>query len=541
MILPLNPSSMEALTLTTVAVAATTSSAAACSSFTGIQFALPLPQPRFSRSSRRRRRELSFSRKSRFVASAASDGPELDEWDQMELKFGRYLGEDPKLTLAKIKAKKLYPDASYLEVEKEFRRNKGKMEEIVELPFDVSSRTKQKSPSPSSSDGLNLNRPVLKQGMKFKEEVRRPGKMPVMKKPGKAPVMKKPSLPVVGDSRSSSVERSVPDVILRKPTVFGVDDDDDKEDEGLKSGVKMIEPSLMMKMRSERNNVRVTDMSLLRKPETVSVEKEQESPANLDATVNDPTLLRKPETMNIEKKQESPANVDGEVNDMTLLKKPENMIVEEQQESPAIVDGTVNGGDRLVMGGEVKPESSANVDDKVNGGDGSAMGNEVKDGYVAFTLYQKPVSAKDELQDVSDTGSALLDKEDVAERKPAVEMQQESIIQSNEVEDAQQLDSSITDSVSNLSIQKSLQGKPKRLDQPVKERPMSSVDQTVVSESGSSRKGDEFQKLPYTSPMEAADWSRAEEILKSGDRTQVELVSSRTQGFIVSTMSLLAR
>lgn len=36
---------------------------------------------------------------------AAGDGgdlPPLDRWDMMELDFGRFLGEDPKLTLAKV-------------------------------------------------------------------------------------------------------------------------------------------------------------------------------------------------------------------------------------------------------------------------------------------------------------------------------------------------------------------------------------------------------------------------------------------------------
>ncbi|CAN1777956.1 hypothetical protein LINPERHAP1_LOCUS14244 [Linum perenne] len=363
---------MEALALSTVAVAATTSSSAARSSFTGIQFSLPLPQSRFSRSSRRRRRELSSSRKNRLVVSAASNEPELDEWDLMELKFGRYLGEDPKLTAAKIRAKKLYPNASYLEVEKEFRRNKGKMDEIEELPFEISNDRRIKSSSSSpSEDGLNLNRPVLKQGMKFQEVVRKPAKV--------LPVMKKPSRPGVkdaSDSSSNSVKRSVPNVSLRKPTEFSVDDDDE-EDKGFKSGVKMIEPSLMMKMRSERNNGEVNDM----------------------------TLLRKPETMSVEKKQESPANVDG--ND--------------------------------------------------NGGDGSATGNEVKDGYIDFTMSRKPVSIENGIQESSKTGSESLGKEEVAEQKPAVGMQQESIVQSNEEED-----SNTTDSASKSSIETSLQGKPKR-------------------------------------------------------------------------------
>jgi hypothetical protein len=37
------------------------------------------------------------------VLAAKEEGqPKLDQWDQMELKFGHLLGEDPKLTLAQV-------------------------------------------------------------------------------------------------------------------------------------------------------------------------------------------------------------------------------------------------------------------------------------------------------------------------------------------------------------------------------------------------------------------------------------------------------
>ncbi|KAH0435609.1 hypothetical protein IEQ34_026558 [Dendrobium chrysotoxum] len=45
-----------------------------------------------------------------FLVLAARDNPELDKWEQMELKFGRLLGEDPKLTLAKMEIVKLRLD-----------------------------------------------------------------------------------------------------------------------------------------------------------------------------------------------------------------------------------------------------------------------------------------------------------------------------------------------------------------------------------------------------------------------------------------------
>lgn len=37
-----------------------------------------------------------------FRVFAEKEEQTLDKWDQMELKFGRLLGEDPKLTLAKV-------------------------------------------------------------------------------------------------------------------------------------------------------------------------------------------------------------------------------------------------------------------------------------------------------------------------------------------------------------------------------------------------------------------------------------------------------
>ena len=47
-------------------------------------------------------RRIFFSRNPKLRVFASKDDPKLDKWDQMELKFGRLLGEDPKLTLAKV-------------------------------------------------------------------------------------------------------------------------------------------------------------------------------------------------------------------------------------------------------------------------------------------------------------------------------------------------------------------------------------------------------------------------------------------------------
>jgi hypothetical protein len=42
------------------------------------------------------------------AAGDSGDLPPLDKWDIMELDFGRFLGEDPKLTLAKVRPVSMY-------------------------------------------------------------------------------------------------------------------------------------------------------------------------------------------------------------------------------------------------------------------------------------------------------------------------------------------------------------------------------------------------------------------------------------------------
>lgn len=52
----------------------------------------------------RRDKDTLLAKQKKFVVSASKrEEPKLNEWDQMELKFGRLLGEDPKLTLAKVR------------------------------------------------------------------------------------------------------------------------------------------------------------------------------------------------------------------------------------------------------------------------------------------------------------------------------------------------------------------------------------------------------------------------------------------------------
>ncbi|KAF7810253.1 Polyribonucleotide nucleotidyltransferase [Senna tora] len=47
------------------------------------------------------------------VYASKDEAPKLDNYDQMELKFGRLLGEDPKLTLAKVPSSSSSSSSSY--------------------------------------------------------------------------------------------------------------------------------------------------------------------------------------------------------------------------------------------------------------------------------------------------------------------------------------------------------------------------------------------------------------------------------------------
>lgn len=86
---------IAAITTTTTA-SATTTTTTSCSSIN--RSSIPIPLFSYCKA-----RHLSFPRRPhKFLVFASNDEPKLNDWDKMELKFGQMLGEDPKLTLAKV-------------------------------------------------------------------------------------------------------------------------------------------------------------------------------------------------------------------------------------------------------------------------------------------------------------------------------------------------------------------------------------------------------------------------------------------------------
>ncbi|CBI34709.3 unnamed protein product, partial [Vitis vinifera] len=369
-------------------------------------------------------RRIFFSRNPKLRVFASKDDPKLDKWDQMELKFGRLLGEDPKLTLAKIMGRKSNPDVTPLEIEKKFHKKQGKLAdaEVPDIVFDGS----EQGGSPNSLSGLNLVRPVPKKGIKFEGD-------------DKLNEMKKQSQPA--GKAVQNTKNTVPNVILRKPTVFNEDDVDSKP-----SRLRM-KPNLSLKMKKE-----------------------------------------------------------AKFSDMTLLRKPEKLT----KISIGIEEGSSSGSSEYT-------------------GAANSMNNDIEE---SLETRDDSFSMGPELVDNSIIGLQPLEHSDIIDMGPA------------KVETAASEPSNrkSVDPKGKLSMEAALQGKPKRLEQSVKEMSNLSQPETVLANPESYGNSVELENFLATSSLkghEDTDWSRAEDLVKTGGREEVELISSSTRGFVVSFGSLI--
>ncbi|KAK7399230.1 hypothetical protein VNO78_10409 [Psophocarpus tetragonolobus] len=334
--------------------------------------------------------------------------PKLDSYDLMELKFGRLLGEDPKLTLAKIMGRKANPDASYIDIEKAFYKNGGK---VVEVPFESSNSKGGKL----DDDELGLVRPrhVPAKGVKSKSALE----------------IKKPGLGVR--------KTSVPNVILRKPTLF--------KDES--TPTFRMRPNLSLKMRDEQMKDRFSDMTLLRKPE--------------------PPVANATDTLQVHVDDQDPSD---QIPHFTLLERPHKSSDEKHQDKSAEVN---------------------------------------------FMVPNDGLEQHEQRQ---------------------LEFHQ----QSNDSSQSSDLKS--VDYIEALPVEAALQAKPKRLDQYVKQTSKFVGEEDASLNLGDYTNSDNLGNVVDVSDFqegENADWTRAGDLIKTGDREDVELVSCNTKGFIVSFGSLV--
>ncbi|XP_076947431.1 uncharacterized protein LOC143619366 isoform X2 [Bidens hawaiensis] len=435
---------MESLSLTTTTTSTTSK----------FRFSIPCyKNPKFYTS-------LPFNHKRlrKFAAFAAKDEPNFDSYDLMELKFGRLIGEDPKLTLAKIIGRKTNPEMSYLEIEKLYNKKGLKaFNDIEEVPFDVSDIRKKPNDSldglnlsrpvskkgvkfetNNSSDGLNLTRPVPKNGVKFETNNSSDGlnlTRPVPKKgvkfetndkPVAPPEVKRPNQPLA--KTPSNPVPSVPNVELRKPTTFNEDD-----------GLTSMKPrsNFSYKVNKEEEE-RFTDMTMVRKPAP---------------------FVQKEETEVVDDDSQSQSEIQT---DVSLLQKPGiavNQDSRDQNESRENEDA-------------LKLQENGHEDDNLTGSQPSEQ----------------------------------------------------------------------TESGSDPDIAATLRGPPKRLDQPVKDTPKI---EKPISSPPSPKPYDnaiDVENLPTTPLLksrEDTDWKRAQDLLKTEGREEVELINSSTRGFVASFGSLI--
>ncbi|KAL3498803.1 hypothetical protein ACH5RR_041535 [Cinchona calisaya] len=432
------------------------------------QFCLPcLHHPR------RRPRNVYFEKKPRKVSvfAAKDEPPKLDPLDQMELKFGRMLGEDPKLTLAKIMARKSNPDMSYLEIEKSFEKKKGKSlnNEIKEVPFEVE---KPKN-SVSSLDGINLVRPMTKTGVKVEAN----------EKSFERQDIKKPTQPVGKVVENSN--RSVPNVILRKPSLF-------HDDENEKSSRLSIRPNLSLRMGKEPQKERFSDITLLKKPEQLKSshdlggENNQSGGSQTDGfheTGNDSpnaALLRKPELLDaISDQADESSGGYSRSDDVNVV--CDNSIDNTNSSAEIAAKGNPN---QALESGEI---SSWEENESVTGLQPSDIWSSAK------SPFNAPSATKP------------------AEHNPG------------------------------NSINAALLGKPKRLDDSLKTTSNFSKRDVIPVNPESNGNSLDLENF-LTSPIkehEDKDWRKAEDLVKSRGRTEVEVISTSTRGFTVSFGSLI--
>ncbi|XP_058075890.1 uncharacterized protein LOC131224640 isoform X2 [Magnolia sinica] len=404
-------------------------------------------------------RTRSARRRPAFLALASSgDDPKLDKWDQMELKFGQFIGEDPKLTLAKIMGRKSNPEVSYLEIEKSFAKKKGKSNaEIVNIPLDWSKQ--EAEPSNSTSDmrfsnknlpvdtNLNLVRPVMKKVIKAETTT---NDVPVYTE------MK----PSQSSQKINTKDSSVSKVILRKPSALQADDIETE-----KSSKLEIKPNLYLKMRK-----------------------------NLNRSPSDMTLLKKPMDRN------------DNFSDITLLKKPEPVWISNpnQESMPSPDSDGLNSGEASILSGDVKLlDASAMSSDK------KELDDEVKASQVNIGL-QRP--------EHRDPGTP--------EREVAI---------------TQPLDLKPVHSSSNSSVQAAMLRNPQRLDpSTIKISDPGGAEKTNVN-GESHNDADEIKHFQSTALGEREEiyWTRAENLLRTGEREEVELISCSSRGFVVSFGSII--
>ncbi|KAL6629711.1 hypothetical protein ACP70R_029476 [Stipagrostis hirtigluma subsp. patula] len=427
---------------------------------------------------------------------AGGDGgelPPLDKWDMMELDFGRFLGEDPKLTLAKILVKKSDPDASSLDVEKLIATRKDKLDDILREFMDANKKD-QASETPESGSSINTTLSTISKPIKDKSSlnIARPamGKstqdgppLTLQRPTGSIPKQDGPSLTQLRPV-GSKVSKDNPSLTLSRPV-------------GSKPRVqgKLVQDS----WPSKESLAAATEVS---KAESIS------RTANVDVSLRKPTvhqsedddlkskLKMKP---NIELKMRKDMNED--LTNISLLQKPD---VTKDTANPD--QDNVSAGSASTFAGvdnsELEPETNG-LDEK---------------------------SVTDRVHE-----SSGLDDDSSAGLQPSGQ----SFIQEMDTS-ANPVDGQSATNT-NFSMQAFLQGKPKREDLPVETLPsqVDAEDMNATDDNKSYVDDGGNVLLSELEDITENDWTRLERYASTGEKVEVELINCSAKGFVVSLDSLI--
>ncbi|KAF0934371.1 hypothetical protein E2562_025000 [Oryza meyeriana var. granulata] len=428
------------------------------------------------------------------------DLPPLDEWDRMELEFGRFLGEDPKLTLAKILLKKSDPDASSLDVEKLIAKKKDKLDDILR-EFTDANRQEQTSGTPEETsksmedkNSLSMSRPVRsnpKQDEPALTLLRPAGSklnqddppLTLQRPAGSKPKQDEPSLaqlrPVGGKPKENNPSLTLVRPMGSRPIVQGKPVQDSWPS---KESLAARRESSDVGSTSRKNNVDVS----LRKP-TVHQSDDDELKSKLKLKPNINLKMRK--------------DMDEDLANISLLQKPELSVdnTNSNQENSDAGPASVAAG-----------EDNGALDPETNG------------------LDERVV-----IDSINDRESSLLADDLSAELQPSEQSFNQEV--SPPVVDDQSATSS------NFSMQAFLQGKPKRKDLAVETFP-SQVDAEKINASEDNMSYVDDGGNVLSSKLEditESDWTRLEHYASTGEKVEVELINCSLKGFVVSLDSLI--
>ncbi|KAG8076519.1 hypothetical protein GUJ93_ZPchr0006g40649 [Zizania palustris] len=416
--------------------------------------------------------------------------PPLDEWDRMELEFGRFLGEDPKLTVAKILLKKLDPDASSLDVEKLVASKKDKLDDILKEFMDANKQEKTSGTPEETSKPIednnssNMSRPAprnpkqdapltLLRPAGSKAEQDGPP-LTLLRPAGSKPKQDDLSLAQLRPVGSKPTENNPSLTLIRpmgsRPIVQGKPMQDSWAS---MDSLAVGRESNDIGSTSRKNNVDVT----LRKP-TIHQREDDDLKSKLKLKPNIDLKMRK--------------DMDEDLANISLLRKPQHA-----DTGPAFV---ASGEDNDALEAEANGLDENVVSDSIN-----------------------------------DHETSMLTDDPSAELQPSE--------QSSNQEDYPSVMDAQSANRNNFSMQAFLQGKPKtkREDLSAETSP-SQADAEKMNASEDNRKYVDDVGNVLSSKLEditESDWTRLEHFASNGEKVEVELINCSSKGFVVSLDSLI--